>query len=294
MATVAVLGLGPMGRGVAANLLRARSAVTVWNRSKAPADALVAAGALRAETPEDAAADTVLSVLPDVDQLRAITGPAVWRQWRARGVRRVVVMSTTSPSKVEDLDGALAEFGITVADAPMSGGETGAAEGRLSVMVGCHEEDWAELRVLLEPVASRIERFGNPGAGSIAKLCNQIVVAGTLTSIAEAFAIAERARIDVVALSRVLESGLAASAVLAVKKERLLSGDYSPSGSAVNQVKDLRYLTEVAARVHADIPVTNAILPLFAAVVAAGLGDLDHSVVLEQLRDGLPKGPRPR
>lgn len=283
--TVAILGLGPMGRGIAVNLARAGSRPRVWNRTRAAADAIRREHLRIVDAPADAVAENILSVLPDVDQFRAITGPETWDAWARSGVRRVIVMSTTSPEKVADLERDLAEHGIRVADAPMSGGETGAEAGSLSLMVGARDDDWPHVRDTLEPAASRIEWFGEPGAGSIAKLCNQVVVAGTLTSLAEAFALAERTGLDLEALRRVLENGLASSAVLTAKGDRLVTGDFTPSGSAVNQLKDLRYVAALASAVGAVMPVSSAITPLFSALVDAGKGHLDHSVVLETLRE---------
>lgn len=266
----AILGLGPMGAGIAANLAAAGWRPVVWNRSAGPRERIAALDVEIAASLDRAIAETVLSVLPDVDQLRAVSGPRVWKAWSDAGVRRVVVMSTTHPDKVTALAADLAEYGLAVADAPMSGGEHGSVAGTLSIMVGAHDEDWAAVRSTLAPAASRIALFGPPGSGSVAKLCNQIVVAGTLSALAEALALAERAEIDREALLDVFENGLAASAVLAPKRDRLLGCDYTPSGSAVNQLKDLRYIGAVAHALEARTPVVDAITPLFEAVVASG------------------------
>lgn len=281
---VMVMGLGPMGRGVARNLALAGVPTRVWNRSTGPRKHLEDVPVTFAESPADAAGSTVLSLLPDVDQFRSVTGPEPWSEWSRRGVQRVVIMSTTSPQKIRDLDEDLSAYGISVSDAPMSGGEMGAALGTLSVMVGSQEAEWPMLKRILNPVASTVRRFGESGAGSVAKLCNQVVIAGTLTAVAEALALAEKANIDEDAFCDVLSKGLGSSAVLDAKRERMISRDYVPSGSAVNQLKDLSYVKELAADVRASIPLSSMLRELFEAVVAQGRGDEDHSVVLEQFR----------
>lgn len=287
-ARVAVMGLGPMGAPIARNLAAAGVRPEVWNRSAVPVDRVRGLDVVIVDSPAAIGAATILSVLPDVDQLREASGPEVWRAWRGAGVERVVVMSTTSPGKVRALAADLGEYGISVADAPMSGGERGAIAGTMSVMVGAEAADWAELEPLFGLVAGTVLHFGGPGAGSVAKLCNQVVVAGTLTSIAESLALAERAGIDRAALLEIFAGGLASSAVLSAKRERLLERDYAPSGSAVNQLKDLRYVHELADELAAVTPVSDALRELFTRVVDDGRGAEDHSVVLEQFRAGLP------
>lgn len=281
---VSVLGLGPMGIGITHNLAAAGLHPIVWNRTDPRSRGIPDPGVRIVDAAGDAAAATVLSVLPDVDQLRAVTGPEIWARWGREGVERVVVMSTTSPAKIRALEADLAQFSISVADAAMSGGEAGAMAGTMSIMVGAHRPDWSVIEPLFERIGSVVLRFGDPGAGSAAKLCNQVVVAGTLGALAEALALAEHAGIDRSALCDVFAGGLASSAVLTAKRERLLSGEYTPSGSAANQLKDLRYVGGLADELGVALPLTGVLAELFTAVVDEGRGEEDHSVVLEQLR----------
>lgn len=281
---VSVLGLGPMGIGITRNLAQAGLYPSVWNRTDPRSKGIPNSGVRAVGAVRDAAAATVLSVLPDVDQFRAVTGPEIWERWRREGTERVVVMSTTSPAKIRELERDLAPFSIAVADAAMSGGEAGAMAGTMSIMVGAHQQDWEVILPLLETIGSVVLRFGTPGAGSVAKLCNQIVVAGTLGALAEALALAEHADIDRAALCDVFAGGLASSAVLTAKRERLLSREYTPSGSAANQLKDLRYIGGLADELGVTLPLTDVLAELFSMVVDEGRGDEDHSVVLEQMR----------
>ena len=282
--TASVLGLGPMGAPIARNLLAAGYAVTVWNRTAAVSAPFTALGARVAARPADAAADVILSVLPDVDQLAALLDDETIEAWSSTGTAHLVILSTTSPGKVRDLASRLAESGIRVSDAPMSGGDRGARDATLSVMVGAEEADWGVISPILADIASTVVRFGRPGAGSIAKLCNQVVVAGTLTALAEAFGLAEHAGLDPELLARVLAGGLASSAVLDLKGRKLLDHDYSLGGSASNQLKDLRYAEEAARTAGASAPMTELLRTLFQAVEDRGRGGEDHTVVLELYR----------
>jgi 2-hydroxy-3-oxopropionate reductase len=280
-----VLGLGPMGAPIARNLLKAGYQTTVWNRSKEPLEELDRAGAVIAEEPGDIHADVVLSVLPDVDQLRQVMsqGPRPLAQALKPGTH-LLVMSTSSPSKIRLLAEGLRQQGVVVMDAPMSGGDAGAREATLSIMVGGGEADFARVRPVLLAIGSTVLRMGPLGAGSTAKLCNQIVVAGTLAALAESYGLAARAGLDPEGLTEVLEGGLANSAVLRLKKQKILHRDYLPGGSAGNQLKDLRYATESAEQVGVMLPIASAVTALFEEIVQRGEGHLDHSVICELFR----------
>lgn len=289
--SVAVLGLGPMGGPIAHNLIAAGCDVTVWNRSAPPLSALRDAGARVVNRVEEIDSDVILSVLPDVDQLRTQLNDEVLDAWtsHATAPQVVVVMSTTSPQKIEALARDLEARGIGVADAAMSGGDAGARSGALSIMVGARDHDWQTILPLLQLVGSTVVRFGQPGAGSIAKLCNQVVVAGTLAALSEALAIAERAKLDLGQLTDVFAGGLAASALLTQKKDKLLNRDYSLGGSLRNQVKDLRYATEVARGHGLPTPLAELLMTLFTTAEDRGFGDLDHSALREIYR--MPDAP---
>ena len=280
-----------MGAPVARNLVTAGFDVTVWNRSPGPASELETFGARRAQTPSEAATPVVLSLLPDVVQLRTVLdGPHGLLHGLARLDRpRLVVMSTTSPGAVQALAADLAEHGVGVVDAPMSGGDKGAREATMSIMVGGAPEDTAAVWPALETIGGTVLRMGALGAGALMKLCNQVVVAGTLTATSEALAMAERGELNLEHAVRILAGGLASSAVLDLKREKLLTGDYSLGGSATNQLKDLRYALETFVADGSPSPMTSLLTQLFLEVERRGLGDKDHSVVLELFRGGAPR-----
>ena len=279
-----VIGLGPMGHPLAATLLAAGAPPIVWNRTAHRADDLVAAGAIRAHTPAQAAAPVILSVLPDVFQLRELLDAETLAAWGAAGAR-VVIMSTSGPDQVRALAEELAPEGIAVVDAPMSGGVAGAEAGTLSIMVGGAHEDVALVRPVLELIGGAVLHLGELGTGSIAKLCNQIVVGGTLAALAEAFGLARRSGLDIQQLVTLLEGGLARSEVLTQKKDKLLEREYSLGGSADNQVKDLRYATAAGERVGLPAQLLPALMSLYTETVDQGHGQEDHTVVQELYLD---------
>lgn len=278
--TVAVLGLGPMGHPIAENLLDAQPGLVVWNRTAERADDLVAAGAQLASAPAEAAAPVIVSVLPDVAQLRSLLDAPTREAWAEAGAH-LVVMSTTGPDQVIDLAQELAADGIGVVDAPMSGGVDGATAGTLSIMVGGADEHVAAVRGVLEAIGTTVLHLGPLGSGAVAKLCNQIVVAGTLASLGEALGLARRSGLDVENLVEVLAGGLADSEVLTQKREKLLTREYPLGGSLTNQVKDLRYAAAAAERAQLPARLLPALLDLSVEGVETGHGHEDHTVVQE-------------
>lgn len=279
----ALIGLGPMGAPIARHIAEHGYALQVWNRTAEKAEAFRGTAKV-ATDPADLAAVVVISALPDVDQLSELAPSSVLEQWARSGTRYLLVLSTTSPDKILSLAARAAAYGICVVDAPMSGGDAGAQAGTLSLMVGADPADFAELRPLLETFASTVQNMGPTGSGAVAKLCNQVVVAGTLVALAESLDLARRAGLSQAQLVEVLRGGLAASAVLDLKAQKLLERDYALGGSAVNQLKDLRYAVGFGNRLGAELPVTRETTSLFEAAVRTGLGEKDHSVVQELLR----------
>lgn len=281
---IAVIGLGPMGHPIAATLLDARLTPVVWNRTASRADDLVAAGAIRAVSPADAAVPVILSVLPDVAPLRELLDARTRQAWGAVGAR-LVVLSTTGPEQVIELAEDLAADGIAVVDAPMSGGVAGAAAGTLSLMVGGAREDVVAVLGVLQVIGGTVAHLGPLGTGMVAKLCNQIVVGGTLAALAEAIALARRSGLDVQQLLDLLEGGLARSEVLTQKRDKLLEREYSLGGSADNQVKDLRYATAAAESAGLPARLLPTLLELYLETVGRGEGGQDHAVVQELYLD---------
>lgn len=281
---VSLLGLGRMGEPIARRLLRDLGSLTVWNRTAAKADRLVAEGARLAASPADAAAPITLTVLTDLDDVEALLEgtEGLLAGWTRAGVSSpiLVVHGTVSPLALRGLHARLAEAGVSVIDAPVSGGVAGAESGALSVMVGGDTAAIQRARHVLERVGRTVVLAGGPGAGEIVKACNQVVVAATLTALSEAIVLSDGHGIDRDALLTVLGGGLAASEVLTQKRDRWLADDYEGGGSAVNQLKDLRFVAALAAEARLTLPVADAVREAFEETVRHERGTLDHSAVL--------------
>ncbi|MFE2212869.1 NAD(P)-dependent oxidoreductase [Streptomyces canus] len=298
--TVGFVGLGAMGLPMAATLAKAGFDVLVWTRGRIPLDAAVAAGCRAAGRPADVAAGarTVITMLPDLPQVRDVSaGPdgllaGLDTAAPAEAMDTLVVMGTVSPVAVRALAQELRSFGVTVVDAPVSGGVKGARDSTLSIMAGGTPYAVESVRPYLSAMGSTVRRMGDTGAGSLAKACNQLVVAGTLVALAEAVVLGEHGGLDPAALLEVLAGGLASSEVLAQKRRHLAESDFTPSGPARYLHKDLGFVQDSAAHSHVELPLSTSVARLYAAIDDRGLGDLDNSVVLRLLReDNSPSRP---
>jgi 3-hydroxyisobutyrate dehydrogenase-like beta-hydroxyacid dehydrogenase len=280
---VSLLGLGRMGEPIARRLLAARGSLTVWNRTAAKAADLARAGARVAASPAEAAAPLTLSVLTDLADVEDLLSgdDGLLAGWAAAGVPRpvLVVHGTVSPVGVAALAERLAPSGVDVVDAPLSGGVAGAESGALSVMVGGADEAVARVWPVLSLVGTTVRHLGPTGAGQTAKACNQVVVAATVTALAEALVLADASGIDRAQLLELLGGGLAGSEVLRQKRDRWLGRDFDGGGSSANQLKDLRFVADAAAARGLALPVAATLRTVFERVVADGDGDLDHSAV---------------
>ncbi|WP_162246650.1 NAD(P)-dependent oxidoreductase [Microbacterium sp. Root53] len=279
---MSLIGLGAMGLPMARNLAAA-GPLTVWNRS--PRSSAEVGGARVAQTLPDAVADVVVTVLPDIADVRDVlfgtgSGEGLLAGLGRRARRPIVlVCGTVSPVALRGLAAEMDERGVTIADAPLSGGVLGAAEGRLSIMVGASEPDFAVIGRVLAPCAKSVVRMGDVGAGATAKLCNQLVVAESVAALSEAFALARAAGIDPETLADALGAGLAESEVLRQKRHHWVEESFEPGGTVAYQVKDLRYALEVAAAHGLELDGARTALSLFERSVAAGDGGLDHTGV---------------
>jgi len=281
--TVSLLGLGRMGEPIAQRLLTNLGALTVWNRTQHKCGALGRAGAYIASTPSAAAAPITLTVLTDLaDVKQVLRGPdGLLAGWATAGIDRPVLVlhGTVSPVGVAQLAKQLARSNIDLVDAPLSGGVAGAESGDLSVMVGGTQEAVDRAWPILTQVGSTVRHLGPSGAGQTGKACNQVVVAATVTAIAEALVLADQTGIDRSQLLELFSGGLANSQVLQQKKDRWLTGDFQGGGSSVNQLKDLRLATEAAAAHGADLRLVSTLRHVFEQAVADGDGHLDHAGV---------------
>jgi len=297
---IGFIGLGVMGRPMARHLVSKGHSVIVNSRSKGPVDELVAAGATAANTAADVArrATIVITMLPDTADVETVLTSADGVIAGLQKNRVVIDMSSISTIATRRLAGLVAEKGGVMLDAPVSGGEIGAVNATLSIMVGGDEAAFTRVRPVLECMGNpeRIVHIGKePGSGQICKVCNQVAIGGALAGVSEAFALARKAGVDTSRVRQALLGGFAASRVLEVHGERMIKSDYKPGFRTRLYQKDLRIANETAAANTVAIPATALVTQLVNALVASGGGDLDYSAigtVLFALSEGAAKSGR--
>jgi len=282
MTSVGFIGLGIMGGPMAANLVRAGFDVVGYNRSRAKVDRLVGHGGRAAASIAEAVrdADVVVTVLPDSPDVEAVVLGADGVFANARPGSIYVDMSTVRPATARFVAEAGRKVDIGVLDAPVSGGEQGAIDGTLSVMVGGEAHDVAAARPILDAVGRTIVHVGPSGAGQTVKAANQLITAGNIQLVAEAIVLLEANGVDTEAATRALGGGLAGSAVLERKAPDMIARQFRPGFTCDLHHKDLGILMSVAREAGVVIPVGSVVTQLMAAVVAQGHGGLDNGALL--------------
>jgi 2-hydroxy-3-oxopropionate reductase len=290
-ARIGFIGLGIMGRPMALNLLAAGHQLAAYARRPEAIAPLTEAGAIACDSPAAVAreADIVFTMLadtPDVAEviLGADTGSVDSAGARAviAGVRPggiVVDMSSISPSTTRQIAAALAEVGATMLDAPVSGGDIGARDGTLSIMVGGPAEAFARVKPLFEVMGRNIIHVGDHGAGQVCKACNQIVVGHTIAGVGEALLLAEAAGVDGGRVREALLGGFAGSRILEVHGQRMLDGNYEPGFKAGLHQKDMRIVHETAHELGLGLPGAALVAQLLNTLVGQGDGDLDSAAL---------------
>ncbi|WP_420119670.1 2-hydroxy-3-oxopropionate reductase [Micromonospora sp.] len=294
MQTIAFLGLGTMGSPMAVNLCKAGFTVYGWNRSAGKAEPLLAAGGRSAASMPDAVrdADVVITMLPDAPQVEEIAyGPDGVLAHARRG-SLLIDMSTIAPHSSITLARVAAEHGIRVLDAPVAGGEAGAVDGILSIMVGGDTGDVEEARPVFEALGRTVTHCGTHGLGQTVKAANQLVLAINMQACAEAVVFLEKAGVDLEAALDVLSGGLAGSNVLTRKKPNFLRRDYTPSFTMGLHHKDMGIVVDTARAVGVALPLGGIAAQLVASAVARGEAGLDHSALLRgvELLSGYDRG----
>jgi 2-hydroxy-3-oxopropionate reductase len=279
--SVGFIGLGIMGRPMARHLLEAGFPLAVHSRSPGPVDELVSAGATRCESPREvaAASDVVVTMLPDTPDVELVLLGERGVRDGIRSGSLVVDMSTIDPIAARRIARTLSESGAGMVDAPVSGGEKGAVEGTLSIMVGGRDEDVARAMPLFRAMGTTIVHVGEAGAGQVAKACNQLVVASTIQAVAEALALAERASVDPRKVREALLGGFAGSKVLEIHGQRMIDRSFTPGFRARLHLKDARIVREVAGELESPVRAFEVVADALARLVEAGGGELDHSAL---------------
>lgn len=282
MTTVAVIGLGIMGGHMAANLLKAGYSVTGYNRSQDKIDKLVEQGGRGATDVADAVrdADVVLTMLPDSPDVEAVVLGEGGVLDTARQGALLIDASTIRPDVTVHVAEAARARGIRTVDAPVSGGEAGAIEGSLSIMVGGEAADVEAARPVLDAVGSTVVHVGPAGSGQTVKAANQLIVAGTIALVAEALVFLEAHNVDTEAAVKVLAGGLAGNRILDRKAAGMIARQFAPGFRVDLHHKDLGIVTSAAREAGVAIPVGALVAQLMGALRAEGHGSLDHSALL--------------
>ncbi|MGE0444874.1 MAG: NAD(P)-dependent oxidoreductase [Vicinamibacterales bacterium] len=278
---VGFIGLGLMGRPMATNLLNAGYPLVVHSRSRGPVDALAALGARTAATPGEvaAAATRIITMVPDSPDVEQVLEGEDGVFARMQPGTIVIDMSSIAPATARRLAERARARGGTMLDAPVSGGEIGAVNGTLSVMVGGDAAAFAAVRPLLDVMGNpeRVVRIGESGSGQVCKLCNQMVLAGTIAAVGEALALARKAGADPARVREALLGGFAQSRVLEVHGERMLTGNYVPGFRTELFAKDLRNVSAALGDHAVPATISLAAAQIVNALVAGGRGRNDYS-----------------
>jgi 2-hydroxy-3-oxopropionate reductase len=290
---VGFIGLGIMGRPMAKNLLKAGYPLVVHSRSQGPVTELVGAGAKAATSAKDVAgqADVLITMLPNSPDVELVALGSGGIADGARSGLLYLDMSTISPIVSQKVGKALGAKGVRMLDAPVSGGEKGAIDAALSIMVGGEQADFDAALPVFQAMGKTITHLGPLGAGGFTKLANQIIVAMNLTALGEALTLARKAGLDRALTLKALGGGLAGSKCLEQKTPNYVSGKYDPGFKIDLHWKDLGLIMESARALGVPLPTTAVVQELFSALRVKGKGGLDHSGVITLIEElaGLPE-----
>ena len=282
---IGFIGLGVMGKPMSGNLLKAGFALSVFDIRREAVDEVVKAGARRGSSARGVAesSEAIITMLPGDEEVKAVL---LGKEGVAEGIREgciVVDMSTISPQTAKGLAGALEEKGVQMLDAPVSGGQEGAVEASLTIMVGGNEEAFDRMRPVFQKLGKNISHIGGHGAGQVAKACNQIIVALTIEAVAEALIFAKKSGFDPERVRKALLGGYAHSRVLEVHGKRMTDRNFVPGGRVRSHKKDIEIVMAVARELGICLPGTAFASHLWNAVAAQGGIDWDHSSMVKVL-----------
>jgi len=288
---VGFIGLGIMGKPMALNLLAAGYPLTVHSRSPGPVDEVVAQGAIRASGPAEvaAASDITITMLPDTGDVELVlTGGGGVLDGISAGAL-VIDMSSIDPAPTRGMAEAFAKRDVAMVDAPVSGGERGAIDGTLSIMIGGEPDAVARAMPIFEVLGKTIVHVGPSGAGQVTKACNQLVVAATIEAVAEALLLAERSGVDPGKVREALLGGFAGSKILEVHGQRMLDRAFDPGFRIRLHRKDARIVEDAARTTGTPIPSFAVVAAQLQRALDDGDGELDHSGLYVEL-ERMPSG----
>ncbi|HJQ30190.1 MAG TPA: 2-hydroxy-3-oxopropionate reductase [Rubrobacter sp.] len=284
---VGFIGLGIMGKPMAKNLLEAGHELVVYNRTREKAEELASERATVADSPKEVAeqSDIIITMLPDSPQVEEVlTG----HNGVLEGIREgalIVDMSTISPVVTEELSKKAEEQGASMLDAPVSGGDVGAIEGTLSIMVGGSEDDFERARPLFDVMGKTVTHVGPSGTGQVVKAANQIVVALTIEAVSEALVLGSKGGVEPEKILDVLGGGLAGNKVMEIKREKMLEHSFDPGFRIELHHKDLGIALAAGREYGVTLPVTAIVDQMLETLKMRGKGDRDHSAILTLIEE---------
>ena len=272
---IGFIGLGVMGKPMAKNLLAAGYSVTVWNRTRSKMDELLALGAMGADSPKEVAenSDVVITMLadsPDVEEV--LLGPLGIIESAREGLT-AIDMSTISPQVTRRIAEKLAQKGVKILDAPVSGGEIGAIKGTLSIMVGGPEKTFEECLPIFQVLGKKVTYMGPNGTGQTTKLCNQVICALNIQAVCEGLILGAKAGLDLEKLLEVVTAGAASSWMLSNLGPKMVKRGFEPGFRIRHQQKDLRLALTAAAELDLPLPATGLVHQIFRIAEAEGLSE---------------------
>jgi len=282
MKTVGFIGLGLMGKPMAANILKAGYLLVVWNRTRTKMDELVKAGAAPAKSPREVAerSDVIITMVSDSPDVEAVVLGPLGIIEGAKPGKILIDMSTISPQVEKNIALKLSERGMKMLDAPVSGGVVGARDGTLSIMVGGPKEAFEECLSILNIMGKRVTHMGENGMGQATKLCNQVMCAINLQSVCEALILGSRLGIDLSKLIEVIGASAAGSWQLSNLGPKMVKRDFEPGFRVAHQQKDLRLALSLAAESRLPLPCAALVQQMFRAVEAEGMGEKGTQALL--------------
>jgi 2-hydroxy-3-oxopropionate reductase len=285
---VGFVGLGGMGGPMASNLMKAGYEMVLHNRTREKAEKLAEEGEGEvADTPREVAerCDVVITMLPGPSEVETVVSREGGLFEAMRRNLLVVDMSTSSPTLARELARRAREREASMLDAPVSGGDVGAQEGTLSIMVGGEEADFERAKPLFEAMGKTVTHLGPAGAGQVVKACNQIVVALVIEAVSEALVLGSKGGVAPEKILNVLGGGLAGNKVMEVKREKMLSGHFEPGGKVEYHRKDLGIALAAGREYGVSLPATAIVDQMFGVLVAQGRGGWDHSALVTLVED---------
>jgi 2-hydroxy-3-oxopropionate reductase len=279
--TVGFIGLGIMGKPMAKNLLKAGFPLVVFNRSKKPVEELVKEGAISADSAKGTAerSEVIITMLPDSPDVREVV---LGNQGVIEGVRAgsvVIDMSSINPLVTQEIARTLEQKGVKVLDAPVSGGETGAIQGTLAIMVGGEKKVFEDCIEVFKAMGKNIVHVGAIGGGGYVKLVNQIIVALNIASVGEAFSLGVKAGLDPQVIYQAIRGGLAGSQVLETKAPMIFGRNFKPGFKIKLHHKDLHNALSTAKDLRVPLPLSSFVQQIFVSLIAEGKENEDHSAL---------------